>query len=141
MQSGTTGINTTRVYNPIKQALDHDPEGRFVRRWLPAMRRVPDAWLFEPWRMPDSVQAQCGVRVGEDIPYPVVDLETATRAAKVRVHALRKQAEVRSAKAAIIEKHASRKGWGGRNTAGSSSQRVSRRTIDEAASQQLALDF
>ncbi len=48
MQSGTTGINTTRVYNPIKQAQDHDPQGLFVRRWLPAMRNVPDSWLFEP---------------------------------------------------------------------------------------------
>ena len=46
MQAGTTGINTTRVYNPIKQAQDHDPHGVFVRRWLPALRRVPDAWLF-----------------------------------------------------------------------------------------------
>jgi deoxyribodipyrimidine photo-lyase len=62
MQSGTTGINTTRVYNPVKQAQDHDPQGHFVRRWLPTMRRVPDSWLFEPWRMPESVQAACGAR-------------------------------------------------------------------------------
>lgn len=109
MQSGTTGINTTRVYNPIKQARDHDPHGRFVRRWLPAMRRVPDEWLFEPWRMPDDVQAQCGVRVGVDIPLPVVDLDSATREAKARVHALRATPEVREAKAGILEKHGSRK--------------------------------
>ena len=109
MQSGTTGINTTRVYNPIKQARDHDPQGVFVRRWLPALRRVPDTWLFEPWRMPDSVQARCGVRVGEDIAQPLVDLEAATRAAKARVHALRAQPEVRAAKAAIVERHGSRK--------------------------------
>jgi deoxyribodipyrimidine photo-lyase len=68
MQAGTTGINTTRVYNPIKQARDHDPKGRFVRHWLPALARVPDAWLFEPWRMPPDIQARCGVRVGVDIP-------------------------------------------------------------------------
>lgn len=109
MQSGTTGINTTRVYNPVKQAQDHDPQGHFVRRWLPAMRRVPDAWLFEPWRMTPSVQAACGVRVGEDIPQPVVDLGEATRAAKARLHALRAQPEVRAAKAAIVDKHGSRK--------------------------------
>ena len=109
MQSGTTGINTTRVYNPIKQARDHDPKGQFVRRWLPAMRRVPDTWLFEPWRMPEELQARCGVRVGEDIARPVVDLETATRAARARVHALRVRPEVRQAKAAIVEKHGSRK--------------------------------
>lgn len=108
MQSGTTGINTTRVYNPVKQALDHDPHGVFVRRWLPAMRHVPDAWLFEPWRMPAEVQVRCGVQVGRDIPEPLVDLTSATRAAKAQVHALRAQAPVRAAKAAIVEKHGSR---------------------------------
>jgi deoxyribodipyrimidine photo-lyase len=110
MQAGTTGINTTRVYNPIKQAHDHDPQGRFVRRWLPALRRVPDAWIFEPWRMPTSVQQAHGLRVGEDIAAPLVDLEAATRQAKARVHALRAQPEVRAGKAAIVEKHASRAG-------------------------------
>ena len=108
MQSGTTGINTTRVYNPIKQAHDHDPHGHFVRHWLPALRRVPDVWLFEPWRMPPDVQARCGVRVGVDIALPLVDLEAATREAKARLHARRAQPEVRAAKAAIVEKHASR---------------------------------
>jgi deoxyribodipyrimidine photo-lyase len=48
MQAGTTGINTPRIYNPIKQARDHDPKGRFVRRWLPALRRVPDAGCSSP---------------------------------------------------------------------------------------------
>lgn len=109
MQSGTTGINTTRVYNPIKQAQDHDPQGHFVRRWLPAMRKVPPAWLFEPWRMPPDVQAHCGVRVGVDIPMPLVDLEVATRVAKQRLYAVRGQPEVRAAKAAIVEKHGSRR--------------------------------
>ncbi|NML27003.1 cryptochrome/deoxyribodipyrimidine photo-lyase family protein [Zoogloea dura] len=108
MQAGTTGINTTRVYNPVKQAQDHDPKGRFVRRWLPALRRVPDAWLLQPWRMPADVQARCGVRVGQEIPAPLVELDVATREAKARVHALRAQAEVRAAKAAIVDKHGSR---------------------------------
>ena len=108
MQAGTTGINTTRVYNPIKQAQDHDPHGHFVRRWLPAMQRVPDTWLLEPWRMPADVQARCGVRVGKEIARPLLDLEQATRAAKARVHSLRAQAPVRAAKAAIVEKHGSR---------------------------------
>ena len=80
----------------------------FVRRWLPALRRVPDAWLFEPWRMPPDAQARCGVRVGHDVAVPLVDLAGATKAAKARVHALRNQEPVRSAKAAIVEKHGSR---------------------------------
>ncbi|OYD54375.1 deoxyribodipyrimidine photolyase [Thauera propionica] len=124
MQSGTTGINTTRVYNPIKQARDHDPQGRFVRRWLPALRRVPDTWLFEPWRMPPDLQVRCGVRVGEDIPAPPVELESATRAAKSRLHALRARPEVRAAKAAIVERHGSRKrpARRGRRPSGSAGQ-------------------
>ena len=109
MQSGTTGINIPRIYNPIKQAHDHDPNGHFVRRWLPAMRRVPDTWLFEPWRMPPDLQVRYGVTVGTDIPMPLVDLEVATRQAKLRLFALRAQPGVKAAKAAIVEKHASRK--------------------------------
>ena len=108
MQSGTTGINTTRVYNPIKQAQDHDPQGHFVRRWLPALRRVPDSWLLQPWRMPENVQAQCGVRVGVDWPVPVVDLERATRDAKARLHQRRALPEVKEGKATIVRRHASR---------------------------------
>src|SRR5690606_12095732 len=130
MQSGTTGINTTRVYNPIKQARDHDPQGVFVRRWLPALRRVPDTWLFEPWRMPASGQARCGVRVGEDIALPLVELEAATRAAKARVHALRAQPEVRAAKAAIVVRHGWRKRPDGRRA---------RAQVDAAQAAQLDL--
>ena len=111
MQSGTTGINATRVYNPIKQAQDHDPHGRFVRAWLPAMRRVPDECLFEPWRMPPEVQQQCGVVVGRDIVQPVVDLTQATRESKQRLYARRHSDEVKAGKQAVIEKHASRKNW------------------------------
>ena len=110
MQSGTTGINTTRVYNPLKQARDQDPQGVFVRRWLPAMRAVPDAWLFEPWRMPPEAQARCGVVVGRDIPVPVVDLDTALRQSKARVHALRARPEVQAGEAAVVQRHASRAG-------------------------------
>lgn len=111
MQSGTTGINTTRVYNPIKQAHDHDPHGRFVRTWLPAMRRVPDEWLFEPWRMPSSLQADLGLVQGVDIHRPIVELADATRVAKQRLHERRRDDAVRAGKAAVIDKHASRQTW------------------------------
>jgi deoxyribodipyrimidine photo-lyase len=66
MQSGTTGMNVPRIYNPLKQARDHDPHGKFVRRWLPAMRKVPDSWLFEPWKMPPLMQQQLGFTPGRN---------------------------------------------------------------------------
>ncbi len=109
MQSGTTGINTTRVYNPIKQAQDHDPHGKFVRWWLPAMRRVPDTWLWEPWLMPEQVQRNSGVQVGDDIAQPVIELAQAIREAKQRLHGRRQTADVQAGKKAVVEKHASRK--------------------------------
>lgn len=105
MQSGTTGINTTRVYNPIKQAKDHDPHGRFVRRWLPYMRDVPDKWLFEPWKMPIQLDNNAGLIT--DTIQPLVDLASATRTAKQRLHARRQQANVKAAKQAVLEKHTS----------------------------------
>jgi deoxyribodipyrimidine photo-lyase len=110
MQSGTTGINTTRVYNPIKQAQDHDPKAIFVRRWLPHMRSVPEEWIFEPWKMPSSLQQTLNLRVGEEIPMPLVDLSAATRESKDKLHALRKDSDIKLGNQEVIKKHASRKG-------------------------------
>ena len=140
MQSGTTGINTTRVYNPIKQAQDHDPHGRFVRQWLPALRQVPDTWLFEPWLMPHTMQTHLGVFVGSDmnsaLPQPVVELAQATREAKQLLHSRRQTDEVKAAKKAVVDKHASRKNWGTRSA-------TSRRSpaSTQADKQQLGFDF
>jgi deoxyribodipyrimidine photo-lyase len=132
MQSGTTGINTTRVYNPIKQAQDHDPHGKFVRRWLPAMRIVSDSDLFEPWQMSHQLQLNAGVQTSADIAQPVVELAQATREAKQRLHARRQNAEVKAGKKAVVDKHASRKPM---------VQRKSAEAPNEAAKQQLGFDF
>jgi deoxyribodipyrimidine photo-lyase len=117
MQSGTTGINVPRIYNPIKQARDHDPNGVFVRRWIPALRQVPNTWLFEPWRLTPELKQQFGIYDAHAIPAPVVDLEFATREAKHRLYDRRGQATVKAAKKEIIEKHASRKNSGQRQAA------------------------
>ena len=158
MQSGTTGINTTRVYNPIKQAQDHDPHGRFVRQWLPALRQVPDTWLFEPWLMPHTMQAHLGVFVGSNmgndmgrdagstLAEPVVDLAQATREAKQLLHSRRQTDEVKAAKKAVVDKHASRKNWGTRTGAGADStpsRKATRASANhtQAAKAQLGFDF
>ena len=141
MQSGTTGINTTRVYNPIKQALDHDPKGVFVRQWLPALRRVPDSWLFEPWRMSADVAARCGVQVGQHIAVPPVALADALRESKARMHALRRQPTVRAAKAAVVERHGSRRGMPGASRDARGEERVPMRRKPAPPAQQMTLDF
>ncbi len=62
-----------RIFNPVTQSQRFDPEGRFIRRYLPELQHCPDRWIHAPWRMPESVQAQCGIVIGKDYPAPVVD--------------------------------------------------------------------
>ncbi len=108
MQSGVTGINTLRIYNPVKQARDQDPDGTFVRRWLPALRKIPDEFIFEPWTLPPALQAQCGVIIGRDYPAPVVDHVATARHARETLWALRGDAKVRDEARRVFNKHGSR---------------------------------
>ena len=91
-QTGMTGVNTTRIYNPRKQVREHDPEGAFVGEWVPELRPVPPDYLDRPERMPLSLQAEVGVSVGDDpdddYPYPVVDYEARREAAAEEFAAL-----------------------------------------------------
>ena len=110
MQSGTTGINTLRIYNPIKQAKEQDPKGAFVRHWLPALKNVPDTWIFEPYLMPKAQQLQYGCILDKDYPTPIIDFAHATREARVNITLARKKDGAYSETQAVINKHVSRKG-------------------------------
>ncbi|EGF31136.1 Deoxyribodipyrimidine photolyase [Oxalobacteraceae bacterium IMCC9480] len=85
IHAGTAGAGSMLAYNPVKQAQELDPKGIFVRRWLPALRAVPDAYIFTPWTMPPAVQTACGVAIGSDYPAPLVDHLDAARQARSRV--------------------------------------------------------
>jgi deoxyribodipyrimidine photo-lyase len=71
--TGTDAAPYFRIFNPILQGKRHDPEGRFVRRWLPELARVPDRFIHEPWSMPPDEQQRAGCVVGRDYPEPIVD--------------------------------------------------------------------
>ena len=62
-----------RIFNPVTQSQRFDPEGRFIRRYLPELARVPDAHIHFPAAMKPAALATCGLRLGEDYPLPVVD--------------------------------------------------------------------
>jgi deoxyribodipyrimidine photo-lyase len=106
MQSGTTGINTIRMYNPVKQGLDQDPTGAFTRAWLPELADVPDAFLQEPWRWEGAGRLR--------YPAPVVDVKQAAARARDLVWAVRQGEGFRAQAAQVVQKHASRKDAKGR---------------------------
>lgn len=103
MQSGVTGINTPRIYNPVKQGLEQDPTGSFTRRWVPELAAVPDAFLQEPWKWP-GFQSLAGRRY----PEPIIDPMAAGRAARAAIWTLRAGAGHREEARAIAERHGSR---------------------------------
>jgi deoxyribodipyrimidine photo-lyase len=109
MQSGTTGINTIRIYSPAKQVIDHDPQGVFLRAALPALARVPARYLAEPHTMPLAVQRESGCIIGTDYPAPVVDHATAYRQARERIAAIRRHPDARVEADAIQQRHGSRR--------------------------------
>ena len=103
MQSGTTGTNTPRIYNPVKQGLDQDPTGAFTRRWIPELQAVPDAYLQAPWRWSGA-----GRVLGRRYPEPIVDITTAQRDAREAVWGLRRKPTPRAETADVIERLPSR---------------------------------
>jgi deoxyribodipyrimidine photo-lyase len=104
MQSGTTGMNTIRIYNPVKQGLDQDPTGAFTRAWVPELAGVPDAQLQQPWDWDGA-----GGLLGKGYPAPIVDPVAAAKAAKEAVYACRAAHRGDAETARILQKHASRK--------------------------------
>lgn len=70
---GTDAAPYFRIFNPILQSKKFDPQGHFIRRWLPELQRVPDEFLHEPWLMPAEIQRKTGFKPGRDYPLPLVD--------------------------------------------------------------------
>jgi deoxyribodipyrimidine photo-lyase len=68
-----------RVFNPITQSQRFDPQGRFIRLYLPELANVSDRHIHAPWLMSDEEQAQSGVVIGRDYPPPIVDHAQARR--------------------------------------------------------------
>ena len=138
MQSGTTGINTVRIYNPTKQGRDQDPLGIFTRRWCPELAQVPLSHLFAPWTMPDTLQVQSGCRIGQDYPAPVVDQAATARRAREAVWGVRQRVGFDRTAEAVQQRHGSRRAGIRRSAA----RRTGRNRLgSRLASDQLSLDL
>lgn len=100
MQSGTTGINSVRIYNPIKQGIDHDKNGIFIKKWLPELEKMPIEFIHNPWLMPQLMN---------NYPLPIIDEAKSRKEALKKIYDIKKQENFKEESQKIYLKHGSRK--------------------------------
>ena len=105
MQSGVTGINTIRIYNPIKNSQEHDEEGLFIKTWLPELNNVPVNLLHEPWKLTPMEQELYQIKIGKDYPSPIVDIEESRKKASEIIWGIRKTDAAIKEGRKILKKH------------------------------------
>lgn len=71
--TGTDAAPYFRVFNPILQGLKFDPQGDYVRRWVPELALVPNKYIHTPWEMSDELQKQAQCLIDNDYPGPIID--------------------------------------------------------------------
>ena len=105
MQAGVTGINTLRVYNPVKNSYEHDADGVFIKKWVPELVNIPSQFVHEPFKLTPIEQLLYDFEIGKGYPFPIVNLEEARRFSSDFFWSIRKNEEVKKDGKRIVEKH------------------------------------
>ena len=106
MQSGTTSINTNRIYNPIKQGKDHDPQGDFIKKWVPELKEISESFIHEPWLLKKFNKEEY-----TKLNYikPIVDIPNSTKKARNKLKEITQKDGYWEISKKIYLKHGSRK--------------------------------
>ena len=106
MQSGTTSINTNRIYNPIKQGKDHDPDGTFIKQWVPELKDISEDLIHEPWLINnfDIYNSQT-----DNYVKPIIDLNITSKDARKLIYEISLKDGYWNISKNIYEKHGSRR--------------------------------
>ncbi|MGC9450734.1 MAG: cryptochrome/photolyase family protein [Oceanipulchritudo sp.] len=79
-----------RIFNPMTQSAKFDPDGKYIREYVPELKKVPDGHVHTPWEMPPDLQKTCGCVIGSDYPAPVIDHKEGRQRALAALESLRK---------------------------------------------------
>ena len=105
MQSAVTGINTVRIYNPVKNSIDLDPRGEFIKKWLPELNNIPSEYVHQPWKMTIIEQQMYNFKIGVDYPSPIVDINLSRKEAMNKIWEIKKTAKSKTFAKKILNKH------------------------------------
>jgi len=105
MQAGLTGINIVRVYNPTGNAIDHDPEATFIKKYVPELAALPSVFAIEPWKLTEMEALMYNFDYGKDYPKRIVDISDTRKKALDTLYALRETETGKKEIARILNKH------------------------------------
>jgi len=105
MQSGETGVNMVRIYNPVKNSTEHDPEGVFIKKWVPELNQLPTKYIHEPWLITPMEQQFYNFIPGKTYPTPIIHLKHVWKFATEKLWELQKDQQVKQEAKRILGRH------------------------------------
>ncbi|WP_430468535.1 deoxyribodipyrimidine photo-lyase/cryptochrome family protein [Winogradskyella ouciana] len=105
MQAGETGINNLRIYNPTTNSLKHDPDAVFIKKWVPELKNLDLPFIHEPYLMTEMEQAFYSFKLGEDYPFPIVDIKENRKYASDILWNMKKDPDVMRESFRILKRH------------------------------------